>query len=85
VVAFYLQSAGLGDFWYGRARLIGSDLFEQTAMNRSEDAMPDSGLMRRETREPLVRLFVEGLPIEREITLAALLNGTTCSPVRSVG
>lgn len=49
--------------------LIGSDLFERTAVDRSEVAEFESGLIRRGTRETLVRLFVERLPVEREITL----------------
>lgn len=49
--------------------LIGSDLFQRITENESDAAQHDNGLMKRATRETLVRLVVERLPVEREITL----------------
>lgn len=48
--------------------LIGSDLFERTAVDQTV-AECESGPMRRGMRDTLVRLFVDRLPVEREITL----------------
>lgn len=49
--------------------LIGSDLFQRTTEDNDDAAQHDKSLMKRATRETLVRLIVERLSVEREIAL----------------
>jgi PAS domain S-box-containing protein len=49
--------------------LIGTDLFQRIAEDESDSVPYDQSLMRRETRETLLRLIVERLPVEREVAL----------------
>ncbi len=56
-------------FGVSERALTGSDLFQRIAEDEGDAAQHDKGLMRRATREMLLRLVVERLPVEREIAL----------------
>ncbi|MEJ7713084.1 MAG: PAS domain-containing protein [Pyrinomonadaceae bacterium] len=51
--------------------LVGSDLFQRIAEDEGDAAQNDQSLMRRATRDALVRLIVKRLPVEREIVLGS--------------
>lgn len=49
--------------------LVGSDLFQRIVEDEGDAERNDLSVMRRETREMLVRLIIERLPVEREVVL----------------